>query len=106
MRGEVGPAFQWAPELEEVSVLCWADNIWILGSSEKDIQTKIDLIDKYASALHMTWGDDSLEVLRNDWVEDEPDATPGGALMLRDGRVFKEKERHEVLGVAIDKKGS
>ena len=100
---DMPPAMRWAGELEDMAVLAWADNVFVLADSCESAERRIHALVEQCDRFHMLWGSDSLEFLANDAAR-SGSATPL-SLALPDGRTFEEKEKLQVLGVAIDRRG-
>ena len=98
-------ALPWAPEFEEWSIVVFADNWYLLGTTIDCLQRRARIVERVWTTLGHTFGSGSLEILPN-----EPAKIQLGDGMLQctlsDGRPFKEVQKLVALGVAIDNKGS
>jgi len=97
-------ALWWAPELEEMPILIWADNVYILASNVEVLKTRVAVIVAAAQKWKLCWGESSLEVLMSKKFAEE---SGGSELRLEGGagQCFRVVQRMEVLGLTVDSRG-
>jgi len=97
-------ALWWAAELEELTILIWADNVYILGGNMEVLQERVTAIVRAADKWRLRWGDASLEVLMSKKFEEE---CGEGEMRLEGaaGQIFQVVQRMEVLGITVDSRG-
>ena len=97
---EYGPMLPWAPELEEVSMLVWADNFFFLGADIGALQSRVTSVVERFCRAGLEFSPGSLEMLCNDHFPDGPvHTTPGGAAFTRVPKLV-------CLGVSLDSKAT
>lgn len=96
--GRFPPLVEWSAEVSEVGCLVWADNVSLMGSSTRALQSRItDLANRFAQ-VGLTFSPESLQFLRNSAFE------TGTLRITPGGHAFAGVERMVCLGVALDTK--
>ena len=99
-------ALPWAAELEEWSIVVFADNWYLLGASVQLLQQRARIVEAVWAKLGHTFGTGSLEILPNEPAKLEQQRGEPLQCSLADGRVFTEVDKLVALGIAIDNRGS
>lgn len=97
---ERGTDLVWAPDLGDVALLVWADNVFVFASSWADVRVRVSDVSRAIRELGLRFSDSSLEVLATSQVG-------AGVLEISDtGQSFSEVQVLRVLGIGLDAKGS
>lgn len=91
----------WAPELDSLGVLLWADNLFLVCEDPVELQLRMDEVHAAFSEIGLEFYHSSLEWFGNPFFP-----APDRFWLRRTGQVFARVGQLRVLGGSLDDSGS